>query len=62
MEISFRMCPQCRTRLQREDSAFELARKSTGNPDQPPGLSVVVYVCPKCGLTELYTLKVLGSV
>ena len=62
MDYSAKICPHCKTQLEPSEGAFELVKKGMVSTDSSPGLSVIPYLCPKCGYIELYDLKIVGRI
>ena len=62
MDYLTKTCPRCRAQLRQGDSALELVKKGTTGVEHTPGLTVIPYLCPKCGYIELYSLKVAGGI
>ena len=62
MNSVVKICPRCQAQLQLGDGAFELVKRGMVGSEHPPGLSVTLYFCPKCGYIELYDLKVVSRI
>ena len=62
MNSVVKICPRCQAQLQPGDGAFELVRKGITGSEHPPGLSVTLYYCLRCGYIEFYDLKVVSRI
>ena len=55
-------CPHCKLALRIGNGAFELVKKGMAGSEHPPGLSVTLYSCTRCGYIELYDLKAISRI